>query len=255
MGSYSSPADSGSETEGSSQQIGGGAVGSGNYIVKPGDCITSIAHAFGFFWQTIWDHPGNADLKRIRKDPNILLPGDVLTIPPLTLREENKTTDQKHKFVLKGEPARLRLKIMMVDDDSPAGSSSDSGFGNDQNLPKPRANQPYTLVLDGTILDGFTDGDGMIDICMPPGTQRGRLTIGPDNMTIPLQFGSVDPLGELSGIQGRLNNLGFNCGRADGTPSEGTRAALMLFQEVYRLDQTGEPDSATLDKLKEIHGS
>ena len=236
-------------------------VGSGEYVVQQGDCISSIAHRAGHFWQTIWNHPDNAELKRIRKDPNILLPGDRVAIRPLEIKNETRPTDQRHKFVRKGEPAKLRLRVMIEDDDDtpesgPGAQSADSsGSGETKRLPQPRADQPYVLQLDGTLYQGQTDADGMIDIYIPPGARSGRLTIGPDNMVIPIQLGSLDPLTGLSGIQERLNNLGFNCGAPDGMLSNRTMAALQLFQRQYGLEQSGEPDAASIAKLKEVHGS
>ena len=54
----------------------------GNYTVKQGDHLSSIANAFKFStYQTIWDHPHNAALKAQRVNPNVLYPGDVLYIP------------------------------------------------------------------------------------------------------------------------------------------------------------------------------
>ena len=43
--------------------------------VKPGDCILSIVDAKGFFWETLWEHPENGELREKRLDPNTLLPG------------------------------------------------------------------------------------------------------------------------------------------------------------------------------------
>ncbi|MFH1075402.1 MAG: hypothetical protein V1753_00935 [Pseudomonadota bacterium] len=52
-----------------------------DYIVKQGDCIESIAFKHGLFWETVWNHPNNQQLKQERKNPNILLAGDKVFVP------------------------------------------------------------------------------------------------------------------------------------------------------------------------------
>ena len=83
-----------------------------DYKVADGDCLSSIAFARGFFWETLWNLGENAELKNKRKDPNILHPGDVLHIPDLRLKEESCATENEYKFKLKGVPAKLKLKLM-----------------------------------------------------------------------------------------------------------------------------------------------
>jgi peptidoglycan hydrolase-like protein with peptidoglycan-binding domain len=70
-----------------------------------------------------------------------------------------------------------------------------------------------------------------------------------------LFLGDLDPIEEFRGIQGRLRNLGFSCGRLDGKPGPRTEAALKEFQHQYDLDVTGKVDGQTRDKLKELHQS
>src|SRR5438270_899157 len=77
---------------------------------------------------------------------------------------------------------------------------------------KPRANQKYRLSVDGKLLNGTTDGDGVLDEYIATGSRAGKLIIGPDNFTLEIDFGFLDPISELSGVQKRLNNVGFDCG-------------------------------------------
>jgi hypothetical protein len=210
-------------------------VGRGDYIVQPGDCMESIAAAHGLFWQTLWDHPDNADLKRARGDPNVLLAGDRVTIPEKRPKEYSGATEQRHKFRRKGVPGRLQLTLMKGD--------------------RPRANEAYTLEIGGKLLSGTTDGGGKLDVHIPPGAQVGRLTIGESRDQYVLNLGHIDPVDSVAGVQGRLKNLGLYSGPVDGKMSAATGAAITAFQARNDLSVTGEMDQATRDKLKQAHGS
>ena len=51
------------------------------YTVK-GDYLTKIAKEHGFSdYRIIWDHAQNKQLKELRKNPNVIYPGDKLFIP------------------------------------------------------------------------------------------------------------------------------------------------------------------------------
>ena len=50
-------------------------------------------------------------------------------------------------------------------------------------------------------------------------------------------------------VQQALNNLGYNCGKADGSFGKKSRAELKQFQTDYGLTATGKIDSATLTAL------
>jgi N-acetylmuramoyl-L-alanine amidase len=58
-----------------------------NHNVVQGDCVLSIAEQYGFFWETVWNHPSNAELKKKREDPAILYPGDVVFVPEKRLKD------------------------------------------------------------------------------------------------------------------------------------------------------------------------
>jgi N-acetylmuramoyl-L-alanine amidase len=202
-----------------------------DYVVNEGDCILSIAKDCGFFWQTIWNDPQNASLKALRKDPNVLFPGDVVKVRDKEPKLEPKPTEARHKFVRKGVPAMLRLQLL------------------DRNH-QPRPNLSYTIVIDGDSRSGTSDGNGWILETMPPNAQKADLTVtdGDDTESYKIVLGDVDPITEASGVQQRLKNLGYSEG------SDAWVSAIKAFQKKYGLPETGTADAATLDKLKSIHG-
>jgi peptidoglycan hydrolase-like protein with peptidoglycan-binding domain len=122
----------------------------------------------------------------------------------------------------------------------------------------PRADLPYSIVIkDSTEVEGTTDEDGWIRATIPSGAREARLTLdpgGPGEKEILVKIGDFSPSGEVSGVQQRLNNLGFPCGDPDGSLGTPTRAALRKFQRYAGLAVTGESDQPTRDALEKHHG-
>jgi hypothetical protein len=205
------------------------------YIVEQGDCISSIAYEHGFFWDTLWNHVENAQLKQDRKDPNILFPGDEVFIPDKEEKTESCATEQRHRFCKRGVPSKLRLRLLDNDE--------------------PRAKVDYILIVDGQIFSGTTDAEGRLEHTIPPNAESATLIIGEEQDEYKLKLGHIDPIDEISGIQHRLNNLGFDCGEVDGVLDEETKLALRKFQKKYEIPETGQPDSETRRKIQELHGS
>lgn len=201
--------------------------------VQPGDSIPSIAKERGFFWETIWNRPENAALKAKRNDPNLLFSGDEVFVPDKDLKEESRGTNSKHKFKLKGEQVKFKLQLLMMGE--------------------PRSNEQFTLVVDGVPYDGTTGGDGKIEVTIPANAKGGELRLKGGKEVYPVRIGHLNPIDEISGLQQRLNNLGFNAGSEDGQMNDGLRDALIAFQTKYKLQPTGELDSATKAKLEEAH--
>jgi N-acetylmuramoyl-L-alanine amidase len=206
------------------------------YIVKQGDCIESIAFKQGLFWETIWNHPKNQPLRGIRKDTNVLLPGDKIFIPEKTIKDIQGSTEQKHRFRKKGIPCKLKIQFL-----------NEKG--------QPRSNDPYILEVDGKVTDGVLDGDGFVDENISPNARRGKITVGVGDQQdeFDLALGHLDPVTELSGIQSRLNNLGYDCGDSNGMMNELTESSIMAFQADHGLKVTGKADSETQNKLFEVH--
>jgi len=212
-------------------------AGQGSYEVKQGDCLLSIASRTGLFWKSIWDDPANAELKRVRQDPTVLLPGDRLSIRPIRPREKECETDRRHEFVRKGAAAKLRLRL--------------------QEDGKPVKRQPYVLEVGSRIHHGTTDADGMIEISIPSNASSGQLIVGvaPRLRKYRLNLGHLDPVEGARGLQSRLAHLGYGPGQVDNRMGENTHDALRRFQRENNLEQTGALDSNTKERLKGFHGS
>ena len=202
------------------------------HTVAAGDCILSIAEENGFHWETIWNHASNSQLKAARGDPNVLFPGDVVFVPEKRLKEATKPTDQTHKFVKKGTPGKVRLRLL------------DWKRG-------PRKGARYSAEVDGVTVEGTADGDGMIEFYARANARQVNLVVTEETRTerYSLQLGHVDPVTTDSGVKRRLENLGYLC---EG--EEALRGALLAFQKEKQLDETGEADDATRAALQRLHG-
>jgi hypothetical protein len=237
-----------------------------NYTAVQGDSIESIAFETGFFWETIWNAPENAALRKCRKSAHVILPGDVVFIPGLRPRIEQRAADHSHRFVLRGVPSLLRLRFL-VDD-------------------KARANAPYDFDIDGEARSGTTDGDGWLAEPTSPIANRAVVrfkrperpeskeekdpptTDAEDEGTImPIDVSDapthdvfrfdlrhMDPSNEVSGAKGRLHLLGYSLGPIDGNVTPQFEATLKSFQIANGLTETGELDDSTQATLSKFTG-
>jgi N-acetylmuramoyl-L-alanine amidase len=210
--------------------------------VKQGECLSSIAEDHGFpDWKTIYDDPGNAELREKRPNPNVLYPGDKVVIPDKKPKKEACATAQTHTFKVKRAPCMLRI---VVKDENEA----------------PIAGKAYELIVGGETREGTTGSDGLVEEAVVPHAERGHLTVWLTEdkegarFRWELSIGHLDPIQEVEGVQARLNNLGFYCGEVDGEVGPRTRAALRTFQWAFELPITGELDDKTRQKIAEEHG-
>jgi hypothetical protein len=206
--------------------------------VSQGDCINSIAFDNGFFWETLWNDGGNSSLKSKRKDPNVLMEGDVVHIPDLTVKEVSCATEQNHKFKRKGVPAKLNLQFMLDG--------------------KARANIPFTIIIDGVSQDGSTDGSGWVRISIPPDASDGKLVLKPSGQPTEeyaLALGNLPPIDSVAGQKSRLINLGYFSGDVSDDKTPDFTEAISAFQKSCGLTATGTADSNTQQQLKTLHGS
>jgi hypothetical protein len=78
--------------------------------------------------------------------------------------------------------------------------------------------------------------------------RRAVLRIAPDDTTIELALGYVEPSRRCDGVQSRLNNLGYACGPVDGQPSARLRNAVIQFQRDSGIQESGEWDDPAVAK-------
>jgi hypothetical protein len=202
-----------------------------NYQVKQGDCIYSIAVEHGFFADTIWNDPNNAELKKKRQDPNVLMPGDTVFIRDKQIKEVSEPTNQVHKFRCKNTPKKLRIQLKYID--------------------TPLKNTDYKIDIDGVEKEGKTDSEGWLTQSLVPNAKVAVIRLE-DGSEFEMKLGNLDPIDEVSGIQGRLHDLGFYSGSINGQMNEETENALKIFQHFNDLEASGKADEATKNLLIEM---
>ena len=211
------------------------------YTVQQGDHLSQIAKDNGFTdYTVIWDHPNNADLKKLRQNPNVLFPGDEVFIPDMEQKQESGATDKRHSFAVDKKTLKLRLVL-------------------EDAYEKPIANQQCALLVDGQAFQPTTDGKGKLEQEIPLDAKEAVLTIRGDdtpfaNEVIPIKIGHLDPVAEISGQVARLNNLGYFAGALDGSDEDAFESAVEEFQCDNSLTVDGICGPKTQAKLKEVHG-
>ncbi|MCX6626539.1 MAG: peptidoglycan-binding domain-containing protein [Candidatus Solibacter sp.] len=202
-------------------------------VVDEGDSLSSIGFEFGFFPDTLWELGENAALAKQRDEPDALMPRDIVVIPPLRLKEVTVPVDKRHRFRRLGVPAIFEIQLFLGE--------------------RPRASEPYILLVDGQERRGTTDENGNLREWVPPDIKEGELSVGSQATRYAIQFGYLDPADEISGIQQRLRNLGFIVEDPEGTMGESTAGALRAFQWRLQLNVTGIADADTVRKLEWMH--
>ncbi len=220
----------------------------GTHIVQQGEDMVSIAWAYGFGeWDQVWNHARNRALRDAHGSPKVLAPGAEVFIPDNPHTRFTFSVNQVHRVEVNPPTRRLEVRLGLVGG-------------------RPLANRPYVLFhryAGDVSVEGTTDADGWVKHeNLPVGLSRVWLVLREEQLRYRIELGTLDPVrgGDgpgVTGVQARLNNLGYFCGRVDGRLGPKTRAALQEFQReaLHRDEPTGDPDDETLDALEREHGS
>lgn len=208
------------------------------HIVQQGECLSSIAKRYGFVdWNTIYDDDLNSAFREARSDPHVLYPGDRLFIPDKQIKSAPVQTSMRHTFRLVKKQTRLRIVVIDIDGELLAGKR-------------------YKLTVGGVIHEGVLPNDSRINLPIPADAMDGELRVWADevyddySLSWVLKLGQLDPPDTLTGIQSRLNNLGYDSGPIDGINGPRTKAAVKAFQRDHGLDVDGVAGPKTQSALK-----
>lgn len=209
-------------------------------VISQGKTILSLAYQEKMPWEKIWNDSHNKELRDSREnDPDLLLPGDIVTIPDFEPKEVDGETEEKHRFRCVTLKRGLYLELVRA---------------NGELL----QNHTYRLTVGKKIYEG--DCSEPIDIDLPMEAKSGLLTVlndeGIEVDNEELKFDYLDPIVDskksVTGLQARLNNLGYFAGDVDGQFEEITEA-IRQFQSDNGVAATGKPEDIP-DLVKKNYG-
>ena len=203
--------------------------------ITAGEGISSLADRYGFFPETLWDHPENEELKALRRHPNQLVEGDEVFIPDGSEKTVEVASGRLHVFRRRGVPAMCSVKLLQRG--------------------KPRAGAAFSVEVDGVPGNGVTDDAGVASFHVPLSAQRALLRLEETGEQYTLLLAGLHPIETDRGVLQRLKNLGYYAGPVDEPRPEEARAALDAFQREAGLEVTGEADHSTRERLRQLHDS
>lgn len=217
------------------------------HSVKEGEHFSGIALKYGFpDYRVLWNRPENSELKKKRKNPNVLFPGDQVFIPDKTVKQVSGGTDQRHTFELKTKPLFLKLELLREYDD-------------------PLSNTECELTVEADTFKLTSDGKGTVQKQISPKAHAATLRIKdkiearhrqiPFDRLIAIRIGDLDPEDTKSGQVARLANLGYYRGGFDPVDDKEFESAVEEFQcEHPPLKVDGICGPQTQNELRKVHG-
>lgn len=221
-----------------------------DYTVKAGDCFSSIAKANGYYkYSTLFQHADNALLRQSRTNPNMLVAGDVVKVPPKRPKKVQLLLDSMRHLVIHRELTDLRVYVSLIDKTAgtPPASASFSGGGK-SSAALPNGNGMLELLdIDPAGSSGLVAIQiAALPAAAPPGPAVVQAT-PPDHppLIVPTEFtdaaptfdteavrvrwtlklGALEPYDTLRGVLQRFVNLGYEMPLVD---AENDRTTLLI---------------------------
>lgn len=191
------------------------------HTVRQGENVHSIAQKYRSDANKIWSHGRNRHLRENRRNPNCLLPGDVLFIPENQDWFTGLSTGQTHYFEVK-MPKKTVLKVTFR--------------CNGQAL----SNCRYELKYDEESKSGTTDGSGNIEVPLPIEVTQAVVTFPERKRVFRLNLRHLNPVESESGVQARLSAMGYYFGGIDGVKGNKHKAALKRYKQKHGIEDADD---------------
>ncbi|MFO0618411.1 MAG: peptidoglycan-binding domain-containing protein [Polyangiaceae bacterium] len=208
------------------------------YVIRAGDHLSVLAYRMGFDASAVWRDAANDALRALRRDPDMLAPGDVLHVPqptpepPLTL-----SIGASNRFTLRVPTVQVRVAL----------GRGDAAWRGERFVVR-RAGAGASAPA---LAEGTTDGDGIAEAEVPCDVQRVILSVPGKQVAYDVRIGHLDPVDVDAGLRSRLRQLGYFVSEG----SHGVSHALRAFQSDHGLAVTGALDDATRAAIVDAHGS
>ncbi len=212
------------------------------------ECMGRIAYAFHFRSpMTLYKHPSNAELRRVRPNPDLLWPGDRVNIVVRDDRVEQATTGMRHRYRVKAAVRWLRVIL--------------HGFDRQRLV-----STDYVFRVDGrSPISRKTSSEGLLEEVVPAWAVHATIHAGGYEWQVAI--GALVPTLKTPdegqrGAQQRLANLGYPVGSresVDRTAAADEELEAPFDVEVWRfqrheaLSATGDLDDAVVRAAVKRH--
>jgi len=214
-----------------------------DHIVGPGECIASIAARYGTTVDALWNAADNRELRERRESPHLLMSGDVVRVPSVDIAGTSVSSGGTHSH--RAQVSMVTLRLALLD------PNLETATREGPPEPVPLRDCAFRLVVGRHVVEGTTDGEGLVEAQVPARATVAQLVLAPntdDERQLRLSIGYLDPIDERSGALQRLHNLGWK-----GHPDD-ERATIEAFQLARGLEPSGELDPTTIDVLRDEAG-